>query len=313
VSAKVPETQNTPAFPGSSFKYGPLQHVRVLLTSFIQGLFAAAPKGCYRWAPDINTTELVVQGEEVLDPELLGKRPGISVTRGPIQFYNMGLDDLEQYRFDNEQKTKGVLIPGTMSINCCSSEALESEQLAWVVGEHVWLLRDLLMKQGFFEIGRSISIGAPSPAGSIIAGDMGEEYFCTALSVPFQFARLSAFTPLGKQVVHSIETQLNVRTGRSVVPDGHPYANHHQPLSYCVQRPESFAPEAQDVPGHQSDATQYMAPHPLNPAVTVRVKVYRPFSPRNKVPPHSNVTAVPITPGCVEESTATTPSLVQKG
>lgn len=307
MASKTPETYPTPQYPESSFKYNPLMHVRVLFLNFVRGLFAAAPAGCYRWTPDDETTELYISDEEVIQPEVVERNPTITFTRGPIQFYNLGLDDLEQYDFALDRKTKGVLLPGTMTINACSRASLESEHLAFVIADHLWLLRDLMMKQGFFEIGRGIQVGAPSPAGSIIANDQGDEFFCTATSVPFQFARLSSFTPLGRQIVSNIEQTLNVRQGGRVESTGAPAQGFEYPFGVCTQYPESFAPNAIDL----KQPPSALQPHPLNPSKMVRVRVVRPNRASSRL--ITSRAAIPIVRTCVEQSSASAPALTQKG
>lgn len=305
MSAKVSETEGQPTFPGSSFKYTPLRHVRVLFVTFAQGLFQAAPKGSYRWLDDEEQTEIIIQNENRIDPETLGKRPAITFTRGPLEFYSLGIDDRVAYDFALDKKTKGVLVPGTMTVNCISRVELEADDLAWVVAEHFWLLRDLLMKAGFFEVGRAPQIGSPSPAGSIIANDQGDEFTVVPITVPFQFARTSSFTPLGKQIVNNIRQQLTtvVKTFASVGP---PLHGHEYPTNVTAYPPPSFAPAASDARGLTPDPGGRKSPpflpkqpHPLNPAKTVTVRTVRPLRQGLRQPQPGQV---PITDPCVEES-----------
>jgi hypothetical protein len=276
---------------------------------FVQGLFNAAPPGFYHWDEDEQITEIVITNESKLDPEVVYKRPGITFTRGPVQFYSMGIDDLIAYEFDIAKKTKGVLIPGTMSINCVSRVPQEAEDLAWVVAEHVWLLRDLLMQAGFFEIGRNPQIGSPSPAGSIIAQDQGDEFSVVSVSVPYQFSRTSSLTPLGSAIVAGIEQRLTLSStpsAASVASEGAPWHPNEVPVNIHYCPPPSFAPEAQGVysrslrPGVRQQPFLPKQPHPLNPAKTVWVKTVLPRRP-GIVPPSRGVT-VPIVSPCVEQS-----------
>lgn len=316
MAARVPETAPAAGFPDSSFKYTPLRHVRVLFIRFVQGLFAAAPEGCYRWDEDEQLSEIIIVNESRIDPEIINKRPGITFTRGPVSFYSMGIDDLMSYEADISKKTKGVLIPGTMTINCVSRVPQEAEDLAWVVAEHLWLLRDLLMKAGFFEIGRQPQIGSPSPAGSIVSNDQGDEFTVVAVSIPYQFPRTSAVTPLGKRIVGSIENRLTVnplrRLNNNGLPAAYPgggtpaYLRHEVPLGITACPPPSFAPDASDVynrspdPAGRRDVFLPKQPHPLNPAVQVNVRTVRPG--RRGIAPIGSGAVVPISNPCVEES-----------
>ncbi len=307
MSAKIPETAPSPNFPESSFQYNPLLHTRVLFVRFVQGLFASAPPGCYRWTDDDENTEIYITGEEEINPNVVQKRPGVSFVRGPVQFYSLGLDDMESYEFDTNKKTKGILLPGTMTINACSRASLESEQVAFIIADHIWLLRGLLMKQGMFEVGRGIQIGSPTKAGSIIAQGKGDEYFCTPVSVPFQLSRLSSITPLGQAIAKNIQQCLNVRGPPRVLSQGAPQGGHEYPVGYNYSFPPPFAPEARDVPV----PNQVMVPHPLNPSRLVCVRVVRPNNAGANL--HRSRAAIPIQDGCVEQSSVSAPALQQKG
>jgi hypothetical protein len=286
----------------------------VLFLNFMRGLFSAAPVGAYRWTSDDETTELYISDEEAIQPSVLEKIPAINIVRGPIQFYNLGLDDLEGYDFATARKTKGILIPGTITINACSRVPLESEQIAFVIAEHIWLLRDLLMKAGFFEVGRSIQVGSPSPAGSIIANERGDEFSVTPVSVPYQFARLSSFTPLGQQVVRSIEQTLTAYSQRCVRSNGAPASTHELPYGYYDKFPPGMARGVPLTVGASSDVPEYpevLQPHPLNPSRLVYVRVVRPNRAGSRLT--SSPAAIPITAGSMEQSCASVPAITQKG
>lgn len=280
MTAKGAETSPSDGFAGSSFKYTPLQHLRVLFVTFAQGLFGAAPAGNYRWTEDDESSEIIIQDEGTIQTDRLQSRPGITFTRSAIQLYSAWIDDMMGYDFRTEKKTKSVLVPGSMSINCCSRNDIESEAIAWVCAEHFWLLRELLMKSGFFDIGRQVMISAPSPAGSIVQGDQGAEWFCTTVTVPFQFYRTSAFTPLGRQIVSNID--LTLKTRLRAMQSGAPALQSHEfPVNVHECFPPSFAPDASDTYGRTPDPAGTferflpVQPHPLNPAKLVTVRTVR--------------------------------------
>jgi hypothetical protein len=265
----------------------------------------AAPRGAYHWDPNEDITEIWISDENTLDAEKIGMRPAISFTRGPVQFFTLGLDDMAGYKFDTGQKTKSVLVPGTMSINCCSRNDLESEQLAWIVAEQLWMNRDLLMQYGFFEVGRMPVIGAPSQAGSIIANDEGKEWYATTVSCPFQFYRTGTLTPLGQAIVNGISLQLGAVPAAAQASQGYPYDPSGHPYQVDTTHPSRFT-QASDVGGHTPDPGNVpkgpkTVPHPLNPAQQVTVRGVYPF--QNPVrPPSINGRAIPITEASVEQS-----------
>jgi hypothetical protein len=262
MSARVPEQNSLLGVRGYAFKDTPLRAVRGTFIRFLQGLFSAAPAGSYHWSDDDACSELYITDGEQVDPEIVAKVPSICLTRSPVQFQSMGIGDLQAYNFATGKTSKGTLIPGTIVINCCCGNDLESEQIAWVVAEHIWLLRDILMKNGFYNISNEPVIGAPSPAGSIVAQDRGKEFFCTTVSIGYQFPRQASFTPLNKAIADSIAAQFTIAA--PAVPDG-----------YVVRRdyqlPEPFAPNAADV----ALPNLPLVPHPLNPSVNVVARTIR--------------------------------------
>lgn len=310
--SRVNETTRYAAIAG--FQDSPLAQVRRLYVGFVKGLFSAAPPGSYHWSggPSGGTSdesEIWVSDEYPIDADKVGQRPAVSFTRGPVQFYSLGMDDMLSYDFHTGRKRKGVLIPGVMSIHCASRNDIESESIAWIIAEHLWLLRERLMKQGFFEIGRQFQIGAPSPAGSIVVNDSGKEWYAASVSSPFQFPRMSQFSPLNMQILDGIELEIKTQV-RKIKQQG-PAASHNGvelPVQVHVCPPPSYAPDASDTGGRSPDPGGVLPPppniqpHPLNPAVKVVVRSAHPYKPAVR-PPSMNGQAIPLADPCVEQST----------
>jgi hypothetical protein len=290
--AKVPATSPAGLFDEDSFKYSPLEHLRSLFVGFFQGLFQASPLGAYHWEESDDSTEIYISSEGQVKASIVNARPAISLTRGPVQFYSLGLDDMLDYDFRTGKKKKTVLVPGTMTVNCSSRVPIETENIAWTCAEQLWLHRELLMRAGFFEIGRMPVIGAPSPAGSIVIADEGDEWYVTAVSCPFQFYRTSQFTPLSVPFVREIVMRLRTRTpsiaeqahttGRYGGPPGTPTGGLPDEIERLL--PPPFAPAASDVYGNTPNPgfgvpTMQRVPNPLNPAQTILIRSSRPNSP----------------------------------
>ena len=301
---RIPRTEPRGARPRSSFSINPLQHVRYLYAIFVQGVFYSLPRGEFHWESDLQDTEIVITAESPLFLGTLNDRPGITFTRAPVSFFQLGFDDMLNLNDRTGKKTKSLLIPGTMIINCCSKNDLESEQIAWTTAEKLWLLRDLLMQQGFYDVGRNLQVGAPSKAGTIVEGDGADEWFCTSIVSPYHFYRTSSFLPLGRPVLHEIE--INACVGVTVpieVSDGtvNPLS---QPPVYPLP---PFAPGAGDPNIRTAENPEGLpiVPHPLNPAIQVLVR-----SPKGIRAPSMNGHVLPIANACVEESVVTAASRI---
>jgi hypothetical protein len=284
-------------------RYNPLRFVREAYVRFIQGLFYAAPPGQYHWELDHGDTEIVICDENPIKTDVLGKRPGITCTRAPIAFYTLGLDDMLQYNPRTGVRKKTVLLPGTMSINCCSRVPLEAEQLAWIVAENIWLLRDVMRRWGFYDIGRNLAIGSPSPPGSIVQNDSGDEWYAVTITSPFQMNRVSQVYPLGSPIAEAVEMSLS----------GSLYGRRPQGVSYgAVGVHESLPHGGDDLPkiggrecapgeGSLMKHTNNVVPHPLDPSKTVTMRAVRPGDPIYRQPSIRGRT-IPIAPNSVEES-----------
>jgi hypothetical protein len=258
--------------PVSSFKYTPLQHVRTIYASFIQGLFQSQPPGSgFHWSESFEETEIVITDENPIQLDRIGMRPAITFTRGPVQSFSIGIDDMLSYNQNTGVKTKSLLIPSTMSINCCSRSDLESEQIAWVIAESIWLHREMFMQQGFFEVGRNFVVGSPSPPGSIVQGDSADEWSVTTVQSPFQFHRTARITPLNVQVLKNIGVRFNIEAQKLQDEQGAPTypAGHHNPP---YEEEETYP--LLSGPSNQDGLRRI--PDPLNPARTIVVRPARP-------------------------------------
>lgn len=312
---KVPQVSPNGAFP-TDWKYAPLEYIRGLFVGFYQQLFHHSPSGAYHWNADDEISEILITDEEPVKAETIGARPCISTSRSAVSFYSLGLDDMLEYDPKTGQKKKSVLVPGTLILNCSSRVRLESERIAWICAEQLWLHRELLMKAGFFEIGRQPNISAPTPAGSVIQNDSGDEWFTTAVTFPFQFYRTSQVTPLGAQIVQEVQASMRTRLRHTndqyLRIGGHGGAANgpgvEVPVSVQAYAPPPFAPDASDVYGGtprpgSAPAPLPTQPHPLNPALRVVVRTVRANSPGLR-PPGMGGRAIPMQSAGVEESSS---------
>jgi len=200
-------TRTDPCEQHDLFRASPIEFVRETLIDFLQTLFSYQPKGSYHWSPD-EETDIVIQDEAPVKTEDIGTRPAIALTRAPMRMQTLGLDDMASLDLRTGAKTKAVVVPGTMVMNCCSRVPLESERLAFHAGEHIWILRDVLQKSGFYQIGQDIGYGSPSPAGAIVAGDGADGWYATSVTLPFQVQRTARLTPLGVMMARAIQVRI---------------------------------------------------------------------------------------------------------
>lgn len=226
---------------------------------FLQGLFASRPPGDLRWTGDART-EIAILNELPVRAENVHQRPIITVTRSPLQWTQLGFDDMTSFDFANGRKVKAALLSGTVVLNCCARVPLESESLAFFVARHLWLLRDLLMQAGnFYDVGRGLQIGAPSPAGAIIPSDQADEWYATTVVSPFYAKELSSLQPLNQQVLRSIQVRMTPYL--APVPEGQAVTGFHEPSVKQV--------------AYTSDGDRYRVPLRNDPTAVQEVRVLR--------------------------------------
>jgi hypothetical protein len=218
------KTQSAIQVPSSSlvnWAEQPLLLIRKICLSFIQGLFEQADQGCFHWNESLEETEIVITDESPIKLDVVGKRPAISTVRGQVAWGKTSLDEMQSRNMATDQIKHTDLLSGNMTFNCCSREPLETEYIAWVVANHTWLLRRLIMKYTpVHEFGRGQAVGAPSPAGAIVSGDTEGEWICTPVMVPFFLQITGKVTPLNLTLLKAIEARFNLRGGAQIGPTG---------------------------------------------------------------------------------------------
>ncbi len=250
-------------FAIAGFSEAPLTQLRRVYVAFAQGLFSSAPT--YRWVSDPQKTEIYITDDTPVNAEVMGRRPAITFSRGPVQTINLGLDDMMSYDFQTGTKKKGVLIAGVMNASVLSRVPIESEQLAWVLAEQIWMNRAVFNRAGFYEVGRTFVVGSPSPAGSLVT-DNGLEIYTTMVSSPFQFSRTSQASPLGREVLQHIDTTVfagDLRRAESLGPVAGPGNGSTHRVQYVDREGNPLV--LQPDPNNPTNMVKVRAQHPYNP------------------------------------------------
>jgi len=212
-SASVPpSTAYTP-----SWAENPVLQLRKTVLGFLQGLFEEAEVSCFRWHESLEDTEIVITDEFPLKLDVVGKRPAITLVRGAMSWNKTSIGEMLSLNMANDQKKRSDLVSGTISINCCARDDLESEYIALIVARHLWILGPLLQKgTPIHEIGRGVQLGSPSPAGAIVVGDTEGEWINTPVTTPYFIQETNSVQPLGQQLLRRLSLRLGVRGGAQV-------------------------------------------------------------------------------------------------
>lgn len=230
-----------------------LQCARVHYIEFLQYLFYFRSPGHLHWNAAEDLSEIDITNETPIRSEVLQRRPAIALTRSPAVMFHMGFnDDTETVDLQSGAVRRTVFLLGQMMINCVAKMPQESENIAAWVWEQLWAQRHLLIKRyGFYEVGRQLGLGSPSPAGSLVSADGAEEYFVTTISSPFQIIRSVQVTPLGVTIFKGATVNLRQRMATSRRPAVSASSAGGLPLQIIRSVPSSLKTAPPGLPGQR--------------------------------------------------------------
>ncbi len=201
----------------SSWSESPLRHVTRLCLAFLQGLFAQST-GSFKWSMDAEKSEIIITDEQPLNVDVVNKRPHIVTVRSPVAWAGIALDQLQDYNFKTGERTHTDMISGNMTFNCVARRKDVAEAIAWIVARHFWILRRIMLKNGFHDFGQRIQVLAPSPPGALISGAAEAESVCVPVIVPYHFQWEDVIRPTDLETVQGIEATITARIPELIRP-----------------------------------------------------------------------------------------------
>lgn len=206
-----------------------LTHYLRRFTRFLQVVFATFEDGSYRWCPDDKKTNIIIQGEGTVNKEVVEKRPAIIVSRGPMQWGNLTMDQFSGPLLGRDPITgQRTFVPNlnpytgskrytdlnssTITYNVLSREGLEAQRIAGICAYATRTLKKPLMRTGIHRVGEDITIGPESAPGSIVQPDT-TEIVAVAVQVPFYFQVTYTISPKDKLLLKQVDMALNSDTG----------------------------------------------------------------------------------------------------
>ena len=271
----LPDDHQQPYEP-DIYTTAPPQYVKEIVLEFLRELFRTSKR--FTYDDDILKTGIAICSDTQVDFETTNRKPALSVVLSGMRWQTLGLDDKSKLDLRNNTTEYSVLVNSALTINCISSNDTEAYNLGWVVAEHLWLFRKILMRNGrLFDIGRVIDVAAPTSAENVVANDAGKGWYVCAVATPLSLSRNSIVSPLGEERLRSFE--LTLQNKFRLVDESQ--------LPVEVTDPPPFAP-AQNVYGGY--ATPYSGPPqqlpiipPDNPARTAAQQGLTGFSPQTRV------------------------------
>jgi hypothetical protein len=200
------------------------QYVRIFI-KFLQLVFASFEKGAYQWGPDMTTTDIVIQGEGTVAAGVVERRPAIIVSRGPVAFTNISMNQFAgplldpktgqftpNWDFSLDKRRFTDLLSSSVTFNCLSSEGLEAQRIAWTAAYAVRTLKPALMRCGLHRVGEELQVSSESAPGAIVQPDTNE-IVMVSVSVPFYFQQTWTTEPLDKTLLTEVTVALRSEVG----------------------------------------------------------------------------------------------------
>lgn len=175
----------------------PLYYFTTTYLVFLQNLFNQFPEGSYKWSDDEKVSEITITDQAPIPKDRLEQRPAIITMRGPAQFANLSLDNMQSIDPHTGKKRRSDLVSCTMTLNAIAKVGPEAQRIAWTVARHLRTFLDLIQRQsGMHQIGNQLSIGNESPPGAFIQPEADSEMVMVTVQSPFFFKWTEETTPL---------------------------------------------------------------------------------------------------------------------
>jgi hypothetical protein len=203
----------------------PLTYYQRLFCKFLQLLFKTFEKGGYHWEQDDKNSDIIISADSPIAKETVEKRPAILITRGPVSFSNISLDQFAGPILNwadgsvapsdfipNKNPSTGAkrhtdLSAGTAVYNVISKEDVEAQRLAYFAAKMTRMLKKALLRAGLHRVGEEISIGSVSPPGALVQPDSNEVKM-VSVSVPYYYQETWTITPTNKTLLNGISLAL---------------------------------------------------------------------------------------------------------
>lgn len=198
------------------FEQDPLYYYARVYLSFLQGLFKQFPEGSYRWSEDESLSEITITDQAPIPKDRIEQKPAIVTMRGPAQFGNLSLDNLESLDVKSGKRRHSDLVSCTMTLNIIAKLGAESQRLGWIVFTNLRRFNRLLQRQAHLhQVGNQMSISNESPPGAFVTPEVDSEFVMVTVQSPFFFKWTEEISPLDAPIADKITAHL---TGTLMTP-----------------------------------------------------------------------------------------------
>ena len=179
---------------------------------FLQGLFASRDRGDFRWSPDDNETEIIIQASQPTEVEAQHRRPLITVQRTQSNTLGLSRDQKLRESILTQDTTFSRLHSFTIVIMVIAREGVEAENLVWYIDEMILPFKPQIQRVGrMHHISNRTSFSEESRHGTIVPGSSVPEWRSVSLAVQCSVqsqVRASLGTTAFDNIARSVTLQL---------------------------------------------------------------------------------------------------------
>lgn len=197
----------------------PLGHAKRVLLYFLQEIFRDYNPTGLQYMDDAKETKIIIKGAYGKNQETYNKKPLVVVDRSNAQIMSrtLGSIDFVDYRTGGYTRTEQV--PFSLVARVYAENEYVVEKIAWYISSTVFLLRHVLIRQGFLYIGNQMVIGAVGAPVGIVPGDQANSVMIQ-LQLPCSHLATSRFVPINRPRLTAVGVKLqDAETGTQLAPD----------------------------------------------------------------------------------------------
>lgn len=198
----------------------PLAHAKKIFLFFLQELFAKTNPTGLIWRQDPKETQLVIKSSFARNVETNNKKPMILVDRSNAQIASRTLGSIEHVDYRTGGYVRTEQVPFSLVCRILTENEYATEKIAWYISFSTFMLRHVLIRQGFYYVGNQMMISAPTPPPvGLVPGDQ-TNLVMVQMQLPCSHLMTGGFTPLNRPILQDVSTKLvDAVTGDQLAPD----------------------------------------------------------------------------------------------
>ena len=191
----------------TDIRSNPLAHAKRTFTYFLEELFKQDNPTGLLYSKDPKVTGIIIKGAYAKNQETYQKKPMIVVDRGGAQIASRTLGSIENVDYKTGGYTRTEQVPFSLIARVISENEFVVEKLAWHITFSTFVLRHVLIRQGFYYVGNQMMVSAPTPPMGQVAGDQNN-LTMIQLQLPCSHLMTGRFVPLNRPIMRDVSTKI---------------------------------------------------------------------------------------------------------